>query len=571
MQVAWAILTDPTTDGCRNCPANPLLIEGHAQLADAISAVQSFGGIAVIAATVVLVFRHWRRSEARERRALAPVVFTGGLAFLLVLVQLTLSAAGAPHSAELVTFIAAIAVFACLPVRLLSPACCDSRISRAEEISSELSAENEQLNAALQAKVAELQASRARIVRAGDQERRRLERDLHDGAQQRLVALALTLRLARGRTADPAVAALLDEASAELAARHGGAARARARHPPRRARRPRPRPGVGTLAGRSAVPVEVAELPAERFPPGVESAAYFLVAEALTNVARYARATHAAVAVRRVNGSVTVEVRDDGVGGADPAAGSGLRGLADRVAALDGRLEVDSPAGAGTTVRAVAAVRVVIAEDSALLRAGLVRLLEDAGCEVVGQAADAEDLLRKVRAHRPDVALTDIRMPPTHTDEGLRAALVIREELPDTGVLVLSQYVDEAYAFELLAGSTEGVGYLLKDRVADVDALLEAVRRVAAGGTALDPEVVTHLLGRRRRDDPLAALTPREREVLGLMAEGRSNRAIADALVVTERAVEKHVTSIFGKLGLPASAADHRRVLAVLRFLDQPG
>jgi DNA-binding NarL/FixJ family response regulator len=199
-----------------------------------------------------------------------------------------------------------------------------------------------------------------------------------------------------------------------------------------------------------------------------------------------------------------------------------------------------------------------------------VRLLEDAGLEVVAQAGDAEDLLRKVRAHKPDVAITDIRMPPSHTDEGLRAALVIRGELPETGVLVLSQYVDEAYAFELLSGSTEGVGYLLKDRVADVDALLEGVRRVAAGGSALDPEVVTHLLGRHRRDDPLDALTAREREVLALMAEGRSNRAIAAELVVTERAVEKHVTSIFSKLGLPASAADHRRVLAVLAYLREP-
>jgi DNA-binding NarL/FixJ family response regulator len=212
-------------------------------------------------------------------------------------------------------------------------------------------------------------------------------------------------------------------------------------------------------------------------------------------------------------------------------------------------------------------VRVVIAEDNALLRAGLARLLEDAGLDVVAQAGDAEDLLRKVRAHRPEVAITDIRMPPSHTDEGLRAALTIRGELPGTGVLVLSQYVDEAYAFELLSGSTEGVGYLLKDRVADVDALLDGVRRVAAGGSALDPEVVSHLLGRKRREDPLDELSGREREVLALMAEGRSNKAIAEALVVTERGVEKHVTSIFSKLDLPASGEDHRRVLAVLAYL----
>lgn len=209
----------------------------------------------------------------------------------------------------------------------------------------------------------------------------------------------------------------------------------------------------------------------------------------------------------------------------------------------------------------------MIAEDSALLRSGLVRLLEDAGFDVVAQAEDAEGLLRRVRAHAPDVAITDIRMPPTHTDEGLRAALQIRAELPDVGVLVLSQYVSESYALQLLSASTEGVGYLLKDRVADVDVLADAIRRVGCGGSALDPEVVAHLLGRRRRDDPLDALTAREREVLGLMAEGRTNRGIAEALVVTEGAVEKHVTSIFSKLGLPASTTDHRRILAVLRAL----
>jgi DNA-binding NarL/FixJ family response regulator len=214
-------------------------------------------------------------------------------------------------------------------------------------------------------------------------------------------------------------------------------------------------------------------------------------------------------------------------------------------------------------------VRVVVAEDSTLLREGLVRLLEEAGFEVVGQAADGEDLLRKVRAHKPDVAVVDVRMPPTHTDEGLRAAREIRAELPGVSVLVLSQYVEVAYARELLAESAEGLGYLLKDRVTDVEALTSAVRRVAEGGSALDPEVVTQMLGRRRGEDPLEQLTPREREVLGLMAEGRSNASIAEELVVSERAVEKHVTGIFSKLELSASSDDHRRVLAVLRFLDQ--
>jgi DNA-binding NarL/FixJ family response regulator len=213
-------------------------------------------------------------------------------------------------------------------------------------------------------------------------------------------------------------------------------------------------------------------------------------------------------------------------------------------------------------------VRVVIADDSVLLREGAVRLLEDAGFEVVGQAGDGEDLLRKVRAHKPDVAIVDIRMPPNHVDEGLQAARVIRSELPDVGVLVLSQYVEERYAVELLGEGADGVGYLLKDRIAEIDRFVDAVRRVAEGGSVLDPEVVAHMLGRRERDAPLAELTPRERDVLGLMAEGRTNRAIAADLSVSERAVERHVTAIFGKLDLPATGEDHRRVLAVLAYLQ---
>jgi DNA-binding NarL/FixJ family response regulator len=210
-------------------------------------------------------------------------------------------------------------------------------------------------------------------------------------------------------------------------------------------------------------------------------------------------------------------------------------------------------------------VRVVLAEDSVLLREGIARLLTEAGLEVVGQAGDAEDLLRKVNAHKPDVAIVDVRMPPTHTDEGLRAAAKIREQQPECGVLVLSQIVEDAYAAELFGDGAGSVGYLLKDRVADLDRFVESVRRVARGGTVLDPEVVAQLLGQRA--DPLGQLTPREREVLELMAEGRSNTAIAAAMVVTERAIEKHVTSIFSKLGLPPTAEDHRRVLAVLTWL----
>jgi DNA-binding NarL/FixJ family response regulator/class 3 adenylate cyclase len=216
-----------------------------------------------------------------------------------------------------------------------------------------------------------------------------------------------------------------------------------------------------------------------------------------------------------------------------------------------------------------AAMRVVLADDSVLLREGIARLLDDTGMEVVAQSGTAEDLLRHVAMHKPDVAIVDIRMPPTQTDEGLRAAQQIRERFPGVGVLVLSQYVEPGYALELLAESAEGVGYLLKDRVSDIEEFAGAVRRVAEGGSALDPSVVQTLVGRRRKADPLEDLTPREREVLELMAEGRSNQAIAERLFITLRAVEKHVTSIFTKLRLPATAEDHRRVLAVLTYLRQ--
>jgi DNA-binding NarL/FixJ family response regulator len=212
-------------------------------------------------------------------------------------------------------------------------------------------------------------------------------------------------------------------------------------------------------------------------------------------------------------------------------------------------------------------MRVVLADDTVLLREGVARILDEAGFEVVGQAGNADELMLKVRSYSPDVAIVDIRMPPTHTDEGLRAAQEIREKHPTCGVLVLSQYVEATYAMELLAESAEGVGYLLKDRVSDVNEFADAVRRVGEGGSALDPTIVSQLVGRRRRDDPIDQLTPREREVLGLMAEGRSNSGIAEQLVVTERAVEKHVTSIFAKLRLPAAPEDHRRVLAVLAYL----
>ncbi|MCK7624650.1 response regulator transcription factor [Streptomyces sp. RS10V-4] len=212
----------------------------------------------------------------------------------------------------------------------------------------------------------------------------------------------------------------------------------------------------------------------------------------------------------------------------------------------------------------------MIAEDSLLLRIGVVKVLETAGFEVVAESGDAEGLLRAVAEHRPDIAVVDVRMPPGFTDEGVRAALVIRQQWPDTAVLLLSQYVEERYAAELLAANTSGVGYLLKQRVADVEEFIEALRRVASGGTALDPQVVAQLLV-RRPSDPLERLTEREREVLSLMAEGRSNAGIAAQLVVSESAVAKHINSILAKLDLPRAEGDHRRVLAVLRFLGVGG
>ena len=212
-------------------------------------------------------------------------------------------------------------------------------------------------------------------------------------------------------------------------------------------------------------------------------------------------------------------------------------------------------------------MRVAIAEDSVLLREGLARLLDDEGFDVVAQCEDGDDLLLKVRSYAPDVAIVDIRLPPTHNDEGLRAALEIRSKHPSVGVLVLSQYVEVGLALKLLADSAEGVGYLLKDRISDVNDFVTALRRVAEGGSVLDPIIVSTLLSRQRADDPLAQLTPRERQVLELMASGSSNQGIADALVITVRAVEKYVSSIFGKLGLPSTGGESRRVLAVLAFL----
>jgi len=217
-------------------------------------------------------------------------------------------------------------------------------------------------------------------------------------------------------------------------------------------------------------------------------------------------------------------------------------------------------------------LRVVIGEDDVLLREGMVRLLSEAGCDVVAQAGDAEDLLRKALAHKPDVAVVDVQMPPRHEDDGLVAAMELRRRQPATGVLVLSQFYEESYALDLIGDRAEGVGYLLKERVGDVAAFVDAVERVAAGGSAIDPQIVGRMLGRRRHSaSPLDDLTPREREVLAAMAEGKSNLGIAESLVVSEAAVEKHITAIFQKLGIAAKTTEHRRVLAVLTYMRSAG
>ena len=352
-QLAWGFFVNPQQEGCENCPENPLLIEGHESVGELINGVQALVSVVAIVAVVCLLYRRWRNSSAERRRVLTPVLATGGLAFALLIVMLLASAAGASTAVESSAFIATVAVFACLPFAFLL-GLLRSRIGREEEIRTQLTAENQHLNAELQAKLEELRASRARIVEAGYEERRRVERDLHDGAQQRLVALTMSLRLVRGKIAEEpeAAAEMLDEAMVELSeATKELRELARGIHPAVLSDRGLDA-ALSGLAGRAPLPVEIVETPQERLPTPVESATYFVIAEALTNVARYADAEGATVRVARSNGVVEVEIRDDGIGGADPAGGTGLRGLEDRVAALDGELRLDSPAGGGTTVTA---------------------------------------------------------------------------------------------------------------------------------------------------------------------------------------------------------------------------
>ena len=428
--------------------------------------------------------------------------------------------------------------------------------------------ENERLQVELRARLAELKGSRARIVDAGQRERQRLERNLHDGAQQRLIALSLELSLLEERLdADPDARMRLDHARREIATSLDELRDvARGMHPAVVS-------GHGLeialeqLAARAPLPVRLAvaaRRPSSRAPRGRR------LLPGLRESRQHRQARERDVGHRRRppgrrpgrgRGRRRRSRRRRHRTGLGSAGARGpRRGPRRSVAGVEPERRRD-PAASGDPVRAV------IAEDSVLLREGLERLLGEHGLEVVGCCQTAEDLLLQVRSYSPDVAIVDIRLPPTHNDEGMRAALEIRARHPSVGVLVLSQYVELGLAMKLLADSAEGAGYLLKDRIGDVKEFIGAVRRVGDGGSAIDPIIVSTLLSRRRSDDPLAELTPRERDVLELMAEGRSNQGIADKLVISLRAVEKYVSSIFGKLGLPSSGSDSRRVLAVLLYL----
>ena len=423
-------------------------------------------------------------------------------------------------------------------------------------------------------RVDQLTRTRRGALDVQDSELRRIERDLHDGAQARLVALSMQLGRAEARLSDqPELADLVRQARGEASAAIAELRDlARGIAPPVLVARGLAA-AVDALGRRVATNVTV-DAHVDRRPPAViETAAYFVVAESLTNVAKHTgdarRARRARSWTRTCSWS-----RSATTGRAAPTrTGGGLTGLKPSRRGARRHADDHEPAGRPDDDPRGAAVRVVIAEDQALLRSGIIALLRENDVDVVAQTDDGPGLLRIIGGHKPDVAIVDVRLPPTFTDEGVRAAIEARERHPDVGILILSQYVEPVYTGELLATGQGGIGYLLKERVGDVPAFLDALRRVAAGGTALDREVVAELMQTRGRDDdgPLAALSPREHEVLGLMAEGKTNAAVARALVVTPGAVEKHVTNIFSKLDLPATDDDHRRVLAVLTFLRASG
>jgi PAS domain S-box-containing protein len=433
-------------------------------------------------------------------------------------------------------------------------------------------------------RLGEVEESRARIARAAYAARRTIQRDLHDGAQQQFASVALQLENARGlvEQQSPQATRLLAAAQADLQDAIDELRRlAQGIHPVELSERGLAA-ALRTLAKRSAASINVTVERLGRLAPEIESAAYFITAEATANAVKHARANQIDIDVAKARDELRVTVTDDGAGGASFRAGTGLQGLRDRAEAIGGDLTVDSPIGGPTVLTADLPLfrsrhrlgpagghlRVVIADDAAMIRQALVELLGSSGIEVVAQVGDAPSLLQEVERHSPDVAIVDIHMPPTQTQEGVHAAIEIRHRFPGVGILLLSSYVESKEVIALFEAAASGVGYLLKDSVANVDQLLDALERISEGGIVLDPTLVVDLVGRTLRPDPLEVLTAREREVVELMAEGRSNAAIADTLWVTEGAVEKHIRHIFSKLRIPAAPDTHRRVLAVLTFLD---
>jgi PAS domain S-box-containing protein len=433
-------------------------------------------------------------------------------------------------------------------------------------------------------RLGDVEESRARLARAAYAARRTIQRDLHDGAQQQFVSVALQLEKARGLIEEqsPLAGKLVAAAQIELQDAIEELRRlAQGIHPPELSERGL-EAALRALAKRSAASVNVTLERFGRLAPEIESAAYFIAAEATANAVKHAGASQIAIEVTSTRDALRITVADDGRGGASFGDGTGLQGLRDRADAIGGHLTVDSPVGGPTVLTAGLPLlrtryrqgsvgghlRVVIADDAAMIREALVELLVSSGIEVVAQVGDASALLQEVERHSPDIAIVDIHMPPTQTHEGVHAAIEIRQRFLSVGILLLSSYVESKEVIELFAAAASGVGYLLKDSVADVDQLLDALERISEGGIVLDPKLVVDMVGRTLRPDPLEVLTAREREVVELMAEGRSNTAIADILCVTEGAVEKHISHIFSKLRIPAAPDTHRRVLAVLTFLE---
>ena len=418
----------------------------------------------------------------------------------------------------------------------------------------------------LERRVERLTETRADVVDHSAAELRRLERDLHDGAQARLVALSLSLGMADSTfEKDPDAARKLVSDARETTDAALGELRSVVRgiHPPVLADRGLSG-AVQALALDMAVPVRVEADLSGRPPAPVESAVYFAVAECLANVGKHAQAENAWIRLGHADGVLRVEVGDDGHGGANPNGGTGMTGVMRTTRGVRRHHDGLEPGRRADDRHPGGPVRLVLAEDHALLRAGLIQLLEGHGFTVgaaVDNAADLDDALKDPDA---EAAVLDVRLPPTQTDEGLRAAIAVRKERPGFPVMVLSQYVEHLYARELLASGEGAVGYLLKNRVSDVAEFIEGLQRVIAGGTVLDPEVVATVMAKQ---EPVDRLSAREREVMALMAEGRSNAAIAARLVVTEKAVAKHINSIFTKLDLPLGTDDHRRVRAVLTWL----